>query len=170
MKWNLCPSSSLWRDTVRGNKIASSRYAAPCRATPRAVSVRQKRQWMNERVSFEIKRKSPLAPPFSSLHQSQLYPLSPLLSFIITARDFIPTLEAVGRSTRCSAREKEEEGGNVGAASETENTQSTFGTEITVKLPVSGMGKNLEKKKVSNPPAVILKLVADTEAQNRRRF
>jgi hypothetical protein len=62
----------------------------------RAVSVRQKRQWMNERVSFEIKRKSPPAPPFSSLHQSQLYPLSPLLSFIITARDFIPALEAAG--------------------------------------------------------------------------
>lgn len=62
---------------------------------------------MNERVSFEIKRKSPPAPPFSSLHQSQLYPLSPQLSFIITARDFIPALEAAGRPvTARSARER----------------------------------------------------------------
>jgi len=75
---------------------------------------------MNERVSFEIKRKSPPAPPFSSLHQSQLYPLSPLLSFIITARDFIPALEAAG-PTR-SAREKEETRGTGCFPSEMEST------------------------------------------------
>lgn len=139
------PSSFPERDTTRGNKIASSR---------RAVSVGQKRQWMNERVSFEIKRKSPPAPPFSSLHQSQLYPLSPLLSFIITARDFIPALEAAGRPARCSARKKEEEG-RIWTLGARRRTQSTFGTEITVKLPALAGVDFSRRKKVSNPPALV---------------
>lgn len=102
---------------------------------------------MNERVSFEIKRKSPPAPPFSSLHQSQLYPLSPLLSFIITARDFIPALGAAGRPARCSARKKEEEGRRWTLRAR-RRAQSTFGTEITVKLPAfAGVGLLEEKKK-----------------------
>lgn len=96
------PSSSS-REEIQLEVIKSRRRAARCRSG-------RSGKWMNERVSFEIKRKSPPAPPFSSLHQSQLYPLSPLLSFIITARDFIPALEAAGRPARCSARKKEEEG------------------------------------------------------------
>lgn len=55
----------------------------------------------NERVSgSRLKGSHPLRPTLplspSSLHQSQLYPLSPQLSFIITARDFIPALDVAG--------------------------------------------------------------------------
>lgn len=141
------PSSFPERDTTRGNKITSSR---------RAVSVGQKRQWMNERVSFEIKRKSPPAPPFSSLHQSQLYPLSPLLSFIITARDFIPALEAVGRPARCSARKKEEEERRW-TCSESETQRAIdFWHRDYCKTPCSyGGGISRGQKKVSNPPVVV---------------
>lgn len=118
----------------------------------RAVSVGQKRQWMNERVSFEIKRKSPPAPPFSSLHQSQLYPLSPLLSFIITARDFIPAFEAAGSERPGVAREKKRKQRRDGCARVRWRAQSTFGTEITVKLS-AGDGRRSPggKKKLSNP-------------------
>lgn len=148
-------SSFPQRYTTRGNKIASSR---------RAVSVGQKRQWMNERVSFEIKRKSPPAPPFSSLHQSQLYPLSPLLSFIITARDFIPALEAAGRPARCSARKKEE-GETRWTFRARRRAQSTFGTEITVKLSALAGVRFLEEEKSFEPSGRGPDLVAETETK-----
>lgn len=113
---------------------------------------------MSERVSFEIKRKSPPAPPFSSLHQSQLYPLFPLLSFIITARDFIPTLEAAGRPAR-RAREKEEEGGGRRGKRRERDGEHTidFWHRDYCKTPRAGGGGRIprRKKKVSSPPAVV---------------
>lgn len=103
-----------------------------------------------KRVSFEIKRKSPLASLFSSLHQSQLYPLSSPAIVHNYCSWLYPSARSC-RLTRYSAREKEEEEGNVGAASEMESTIDFWHRDYCKTPCVEGGGRNLEKKKVPNP-------------------
>lgn len=87
--------------------IKSRRRAARCRPS------RSGNGW-TKGLASRLKGSHPLLLP-SLPSITIIYPLSPLLSFIITARDFIPALEAAGRPTRCAERErKRERGGGHG--------------------------------------------------------
>lgn len=106
---------------VRGNKIASRRT--------RCRSGRSGNGW-TKGLASRLKGSHPLLLP-SHLSINHNYILSlPLLSFIITARDFIPTLEAVGRQARCTgAREKEEERRMCSNTRDAESVSQSFGAQ-----------------------------------------